>query len=154
MHMKISLLLVRFATVFRFSMWACWRKHVYIRLCQYIRLYTSIYKYIPLGLGTSSCPNCPTALSRGPCVECCGPSRNSTWPFHRSCRAGIAGECRADQLPSGAIREGRISEYGTGEWKCSSPCTESVLPPPRYWDQTHAASDEDWSLAWPCRLLR
>ena len=41
--MKISLLLLRFATVLRFSMWACWYKHVYN---QFIHVYTSIYRYI------------------------------------------------------------------------------------------------------------
>ncbi len=43
MHMKISLLLVRFATVLRFTMWACWYKHVYN---QCIHAYTGIYMYI------------------------------------------------------------------------------------------------------------
>ena len=48
--MKISLLLVRFATVLRFSMWACWYKHVYNQCIQwhtciywYIQVYTGIY---------------------------------------------------------------------------------------------------------------
>ena len=90
----------------------------------YILVYTGIYKDIPLGPGTNSYLNCPTALSLGPFGECCGPSRNSTWPFRQSCRAGFAGAGRGDLQPSAAVQEALTTEYEIGEWKCSSPCTE------------------------------
>ncbi len=97
-------------------MWACWPKHVYIRLCQYIHLYTSIYKYIPLGLGTSSCPH--RTISRTLCRMLWAFSK-----FHLAFSPVLSGRYRwrmssrstAFCQASGAIREGRISEYGTGD---------------------------------------
>ena len=51
-------------------------------------------------------------------------SSSNTCTSKLSCQAGFAGEFRADQLPSDAVWEAPITEFGTGEMQCSSPCTE------------------------------
>ncbi len=71
---------------------------VHTSMYKYILVCTCMYWYIPLGIDTRCCQSSPTTQSRGPCVKCCVPSRNSNYsiirPFHQSYLAGFLEEIK------------------------------------------------------------
>jgi hypothetical protein len=76
-------------------------RSLHTSMLRYVPVHTSIYQYIPQRIDTNCCPNFPTGRFRGPCVECCAPSRNSTWLFRLSYLVFFSGVGLGDEQPSG-----------------------------------------------------